>query len=392
MRGVCVHLCLQQRAPLADLTNIQPLDFGLAPRRSQSDPAPKPATASAAFLSPPRTRPLHAPLEKIERYAAVVLTADGQSPDAVAAKLQTTPKAVRKWAEAFEDDGEVEDAYRCGRPNVLDDEVRDAIIEAAVKRPKKSTPRQLKALLDLTCSKKTVRRALDDAGLFGRIARITPPLTDVHRRKRVSFAEGYSKMDWTTVLWSDEMSIHLGPQGQTWVQRPLGAEWDEPYVVTKQKHAPKVHVWGCFCSEGVGMVYVFTQNLDKVLMKKILSECLIASAKMFWAQRHGLKKWWFQQDNDPKHSSHMVRDWLHTAGVACLEWPPYSPDLNPIENLWANLKKRVENHNPTTVNELDEAVKTEWKATEQEYCAKLVKSVPTRLSVVIQSQGGPTGY
>ncbi len=215
-KRVCLSVCAQ-RAPLTDITNIKPLQLGLSPRRSLSDPTPQGSAAAAALLTPPR--PLRAPLAVIERYAAVVLTSDGQSPTVVAAKLQTTPKAVRKWSEAFDENGDVEDAYRCGRPPVLSEETKDALLDAAVARPKHSTPRKLKSLLNLHCSAKTVRRALDEAGLFGRIARITPPLTQKHRQERVSFASGYAKMDWTTVLWPDEMSIHLGPQGQTWGQR-----------------------------------------------------------------------------------------------------------------------------------------------------------------------------
>ncbi len=74
---VCARSLSHQRAPLTDITNIQPLNFNLTPRRSLSDPTPHSAAASATLLSPPR--PLHAPLATIERYAAVVLTADAVS-------------------------------------------------------------------------------------------------------------------------------------------------------------------------------------------------------------------------------------------------------------------------------------------------------------------------
>lgn len=384
-RSSVIVLC-PKRAALADITNIQPLDLGQAPRRSKSDPTPRAATACAPLLSP--LRPMHAPLAKIERYAAVVLSADGQSPEVISAKLQTTPRAVRKWSDAFRENGDVEDAYRSGRPRLLDEDQMDAVLDAATAQPKSSTPRALKALLDLSCSAKTVRRALDECGLFGRIAREVPPLNATHVKKRIAFAEGYSELDWTKVLWSDEMSIHCGPQGQTWVQRPIGEEWNQEYTVEKRKHAPKVHVWACFSASGVGGIHVFTENLEKKLMAWILQKHLIKSAHKLWPTG----QWWFQQDNDPKHSSRLVQSWLDKAGVDRIEWPPYSPDLNPIENLWADLKKRVEKYNATKEDELEEAVKTEWTATDTETCAKLVDSMPDRLSRVLEYQGGPTGY
>src|SRR4051794_16886313 len=76
--------------------------------------------------------------------------------------------------------------------------------------------------------------------------------------------------------------------------------------VEKEKHAPKVHVWGCMSAAGVGEIHVFTENLDAVLMKKILKEHLMKSANKFWPT--GL--WHFQQDNDPKHTSRLVSDYL----------------------------------------------------------------------------------
>jgi transposase len=381
---VCV-----QRAPLTDITNIQPLNLGLPPRRALSDPTSHTAT-SAASSSSHRSplRPTHSPLKKIERAAIVVLAADGQSPSVIAAKLNCSPKAVRKWKEIYEDEGELEDAYKSGRKRLLTEEQMDVILEHATANPKSSTPREIKATYDFGCSAKTIRRALDDMGLFGRIAREVPPLNATHIKKRISFAEGYSEMDWSTVLWSDEMSIHCGPQGQTWVQRPIGEEWNPEYTMEKRKHPPKVHVWACFAAAGVGGIHVFTENLEKNLMKQILKDNLIKSKDKFWPTG----QWWFQQDNDPKHSSRLVQNYLHSQGISCIDWPPYSPDLNPIENLWAHLKKRVEKHNCVNEKELEKAVKKEWNATTVEVCATLVASMPERCRLVIERKGGLTGY
>uniref|UniRef100_A0AAZ3P2E4 Tc1-like transposase DDE domain-containing protein n=1 Tax=Oncorhynchus tshawytscha TaxID=74940 RepID=A0AAZ3P2E4_ONCTS len=63
-------------------------------------------------------------------------------------------------------------------------------------------------------------------------------------------------------------------------------------------------------------------------------------------------KWVFQMDNDPKHTSKVVAKWLKDNNVKVLEWPSQSPDLNPIENVWAELKKSVRARRPTNLTRL----------------------------------------
>ena len=76
---------------------------------------------------------------------------------------------------------------------------------------------------------------------------------------------------------------------------------------------------------------------------------------------------YFLQDNAPSHTSNESRAWLHNNGIDCIDFPPYSPDLNPIENLWADLKRRVELRCPCDSTELKQFLTEEWTATDPEY-------------------------
>jgi len=53
------------------------------------------------------------------------------------------------------------------------------------------------------------------------------------------------------------------------------------------------------------------------------------------------KNWIFQQDNAPIHASKETKTWLDLKKINLLEWPAYSPDLNPIENVWGIMARRV---------------------------------------------------
>ena len=381
---LCFRSLALQRCTLSDISNTAPLYLGSPLRRT--------TTALPGQLLGEGERHKHAPLSPLERHAIVALKADGQSTAVVAAKLQTTPPTVLRVMRKLDMTGDTQDAARSGRPKKLKAGPVAAIKHHATSAPHESTPKQLRRLLDLDCSARTIRRTLDDLSLFGRVARYTPPLNEVHRRKRLSFCDGYgswTQEQWARVLWSDEASVECGPHGQRWVQRPLNTEWDPRYTVGRKKHADKVHIWGCISESGVGRCFIFTENLDKFLMRRILQNNLLQTAREHWPEG-GL--WWFQQDNDPKHKSKVVSKWLHTHGINTLEWPPYSPDLNPIEHVWTDVKRRVEAMAPANVEEMKETLQAAWDATEPALCEKLVRSMPSRMAAARKHGGWMSGY
>jgi hypothetical protein len=97
-------------------------------------------------------------------------------------------------------------------------------------------------------------------------------------------------------------------------------------------------------------------------------------------------------DNDPKHTSKVVAKWLKDNKVKVVEWPSQSPDLKPIEHLWAELKKRVRVRRPTNLTQLLQLCQEEWAWEEWAYCGKLVEGYPKCLTQVKQFIGDATKY
>ena len=103
-------------------------------------------------------------------------------------------------------------------------------------------------------------------------------------------------------------------------------------------------------------------------------------------------EWIFQHDNNPKHRAAIMNNWLNGNGIKRLVWPSFSPDLNLIEHLWDEIKRRMKKEQLKNEKELKESLTRVWKGVEKKVAKKLANSVPNRLNEVIRMKEGPPRY
>jgi transposase len=243
----------------------------------------------------------------------------------------------------------------------------------------------------------TVRNVLKKNGLHAATKKKVPMLKYVHRQKRLKFAQYHANWtveDWKRVLWSDETKINrIGSDGKVYCWKQRGEMISDRTTTPTVKHGGgnNLMVWGCMGWNGVGMLVEVQGKMDADQFCAILEEGLVESFEKLGMDEDERI---FQQDNDPKHTSKKAKKWLEDNNILLLEWPPQSPDINPLEHLWFYLKSQLLKYNTPAkgVHELWERLVKEWNAIPPEVCQNLIESMPRRIQAVLKANGGHTKY
>ncbi|KAG0927047.1 hypothetical protein G6F32_013005 [Rhizopus arrhizus] len=224
----------------------------------------------------------------------------------------------------------------------------------------------------------TVRRALRKAGL-GAIEKPKKPLLSAKNiRNRLSWCMAHKDWtidDWKRVIWSDETKINrFNSDGRTWAWIRSGESLKSHHVKTTVKHGGgSIMLWSAITYNGVGWMCKINGNMDKELYKEILEDKLECTIE------YGV----------------IVKEYLQKQSYTVLQWPAQSPDLNPIENMWSLLKRRLNDYEtaPKGMNELYERVTKVWcDLMKPEECQKVIESMPQRIHKCIQNKGRWTDY
>ena len=151
-------------------------------------------------------------------------------------------------------------------------------------------------------------------------------------------------------------------------------------------------VWAACGYYGKSNIALITCKGDATVHKQTLSDHLLPFVHRMQLISGG--NWKFQEDNAPPHRPESIRQWLAEHNIDKIEWPACSPDLNPIENLWGILSRRVfaDGRQYSGVAALKSAIRECWDQITVDELRPLVNSMPKRIFEVVSKHGGSTSY
>lgn len=338
-------------------------------------------------------------LSKEKRKILINLHCQKKSEGEIASALNISKRTVIRIIKQQKTSGSLEKKKIPGRPRILTRREERRLVRKVLCQPPRDSvllASDLTQELGREITARTVRLALYRNGFRGRKPLRKPLLKKEHRQRRLVFAKEDSQKPrdfWENVIFSDEAPFRVfsTPSGQ-WTWRRPHEKLEARNIIPTVKHGGgTLQIWGCMTSKGIGWMCKLPQGLDAETYKEILDDEATLTAQHYFG---GFEKCLFQQDGASVHTSKEVKRHLEKKKIQFLPWPAQSPDLNPIENIWADVKKRVAERRGDITNKqkLWEAIEEEWEATPKDLCRRLIESIPERLLAVIKAKGGPTKY
>lgn len=335
-----------------------------------------------------------------------------------------SPKAVKLWVERMRTEKTLKSRPSRGRPSLISAEAAAQLLHAVehdgMHAEQAAQSLVLQGTLPTAPHKTTIIRAVQNAArLTGKplVCRRGLPkkeLTADTRAKRVAFAQQWKKeKNWERVVFTDRAKFAFSFPGVQvpsckWVRR--GEDWTAP----KPNKASVVNLYCGLTPWGMTEAHLVTgttglkhsqpftnkqgkeaRNITASEYKSVVEDTLLPSAQATFINK-GQYSFVFQQDNDPTHkgAKGWIKAWKLKRGTVGLvdPWPPNSPDLNPIENIWSYVNRKVRQKGCSSFNEFKDQVLHTLNTIPKSVITNLYKSMPKRMRQVLEKKGGKIKY
>jgi len=276
----------------------------------------------------------------------------------------------------------------------------------AVKKHRHMTRAKLRYMYAANVSLPTIDQYLHQNNYRKWLAKKRPKLEDKHILQRLQWAlehKDWTHKEWEGVIWSDEYSVEKSDSGQQiWIFRQSPEKWFKDCIApTRIGKGIFLMVWGCFCGRNHG-------TFGPLIVKLVNKSVYVKPRKYLFLPvlkcvHDTLADPILQHDNAPVYKAAVIMDFFEKYNILIEDWPPYSPDLNPIEHVWVELKHRLYRKYPDIGNTEDGLAKVTarlaqvlpviWEEIPEAYIKKLWKSMPDRMAAVqIDAKGECARY
>ena len=264
----------------------------------------------------------------------------------------------------------------------------DAIEKAYGTNPARSSTDVRDILHDrgIDVSKSTAKKAINAAGFTYSTPRYCSMIRDKNKEKRIEFCRDLIEAndDLGDIIFTDECTVQMHGN-KVIVYRPRDAA---AVHIPTPKHSLKLHVWAGISKRGSTRILLFDGILRKEFYcEEILQNTLCPFIQEVYPDHHR-----FQQDNDPKHTSNMAKEFMKNHGINSLKWPSESCDLNPIEMVWNQMKTFIGKRKPRVKEALEQAIYDFWETKmDEETCCRYIDHIFKVAPIVVKMKGQSTG-
>ena len=355
--------------------------------------------------------PVHQRKELTEfQKGEIVALGHDKKPPQISHDLHIPRQTVLSFLKRFYQRESSENLHRSGRARKTSTTADRWLIRTALTETRLPL-KELKSICNIPFSTRTIQRRLKEENIRKWRAVKRALLDNDHAKQRLKWArkhQHWTVEQWSKVVWSDESAIKKDSDTKTvWIWRHQNRR--EKYlpinvVGKKQDGRLSQMVWGCFMGNKLGPLVFIDESINAGMYDVMLEQNLLGYIDTLITE--GQQDIVFQQDNARPHKAKITQKWLENAGrehgFIVMDWPPYSPDLNPIENLWAILKLELHRRYPDTKylrgspesikSVLKERLHKVWWDIGERVLNQLIESMPECVEEVLEADGWYTRF